>query len=659
MIKVENLSVKIKEKNILENINLELYSKNLYVIKGKNGVGKTTFIKAILNQIKYDGKINCGFKNDKSLKYISYFSQEAPILENYTVKENLELLSSYNKSKELLKSFSLDKLLYKKVINLSGGQKQKLKIIITLLSDKDIIIMDEPLNHLDKEAKKFLETYLKEKSLNDNKLIIIINHEDYYFKDEIKILFKDKTVEKIGVEKENKNKTFKKINFKLKWMFFNRYKFLLSSIFLVLLLATTLFIMFFLNSFTSLLKVYNDTVNGISNDIIYLEKDYDTCLDCEAFSTKDLKDMSNIKGVQEVNTYSSLFHNFENNITPNNGLISYSIDRDKLNPNLIKSPSYNDKLFIGEPKIKVKSNRLMLDKETLEDLSYELNSYNIKSLLYGEFPNDSNEVLVDEYAALEILKVKGLSNVEDLIGMKIEVPEISCYENDCSTIKEEKYINSYNLNKKDYKISGIYESVEPYNSYILFGYDKNLKEYKPSYEEFLSTYKNTNIKEDEFEKISKGYNQVYLKVDPNYERDIFLELSNLYKDVIGVSKSIYLKSDMIKQIKKEFIKNIIIVIVIGFVISFIFAILFKSYLWELKDNLNTFIENGINKSSIVYKVLIIVIIFIAVIFLSIFIILKKYISLQVLLILLINLLIFIFILVFSTYLFNKFFKPKN
>lgn len=659
MIKIEKLNVNIKDKNILKNINLELYSKNLYIIKGKNGVGKTTFIKALLNQIKYEGNIKYGFKNKDSLKYISYFSQESPILENYTVKENLELLSDYNKSKELLKSFSLDKLIYKKVSNLSGGQKQKLKIVITLLSDKDILIMDEPLNHLDKESKEFLERYLKEKLLDKNKLIIIINHEEDYFKDEIEILFKDKVVEKIGIEKENINNTFKKINFKLKWMFFNRYKLFLSSIFLVLFLVTTLFIFFFLNSFTLLVNVYNDTVNGISNDIIYLEKDYDSCVDCSSFSNEDLKNISNIKGVKDVNIYSSLFHNFENNITPNNGFISYTINRDKLDPNLIKSPTYNSKLFIGEPKIKVKSNRLMLDKNTLEDLSYELNSYNIKSLLYGEFPDNSNKVLVDEYLALEILKLKGLNNIEDLIGMEIEIPEISCSKNDCEKIKEEKYINSYNTNKQKYEISGVYESVEPYNSYILFGYDKNLKEYKPSYEEFLNIYKESKIKKEQFEKISNGYNQVYLKVDPSYEKDIYLELSNLYKDVIGVSKSIYLKSDMVKQIKKEFIKNIIMVIIIGFIISFIFAILFKSYLWELKENLNTFMENGINKSSVIFKFLIILSIFIIVIFFSIFVSLQKFISLEVLYILFINLLIFIFILLFSAYLFNKFLKLKN
>ena len=175
LLDVNNLSLQIEDIPLAKNLDLSVKRGEKIAIVGANGIGKTTFLKALLNKVNYDGSIKWG----KNLK-ITYFEQENKTLK----KENTllrELMDKTGISTELEGRNTLGRLLFsgedvfKKVENLSGGEKAKLKFAIMMLNKGNILIMDEPTNHLDLSSKEVLDESLK----NYQGTIIMVSHDRY------------------------------------------------------------------------------------------------------------------------------------------------------------------------------------------------------------------------------------------------------------------------------------------------------------------------------------------------------------------------------------------------------------------------------------------------------------------------------------------------
>lgn len=183
-----------QSKYIFKNLSLSLSSSDKLVIKGNNGTGKTTLLDIILGLkrvCKGDVLINHINVNDISeyeySKVISAMPQEHCMF-NDTIRNNIILNRDINDSEILNiidkmgireffnKNFNLDVIVTRTGDNLSGGQKQLISLIRTLITNSQIIILDEPFNHLDSYMKKKVINYL-EKYFND-KLIILITHQE-------------------------------------------------------------------------------------------------------------------------------------------------------------------------------------------------------------------------------------------------------------------------------------------------------------------------------------------------------------------------------------------------------------------------------------------------------------------------------------------------
>lgn len=177
VLQVKDLSIKIDENNkqLYNKINFNIFRNEKVAIIGKNGIGKTTLLKALLNQVKYDGKIKWG-ENVK----ISYFAQENSNLnlENTVIDEihnrfpnktDLELRKLY------AKLLITDDMVFKKIKELSGANKSKVIFAIMMLEKANVLILDEPTNHLDYIAKEELNRALKEY----NGTIILVSHDRY------------------------------------------------------------------------------------------------------------------------------------------------------------------------------------------------------------------------------------------------------------------------------------------------------------------------------------------------------------------------------------------------------------------------------------------------------------------------------------------------
>lgn len=212
-LKIENLTKKYKDKIVLNSINYTFESGKIYGIIGRNGAGKTTFFQSINSDISIDaGKLTLdSFK--LSIRDTSLVAAEENIPEFLTAKEFLTFfLKINNKEQEIdhkeIKYYfdiiGLNEQDQNKIMKeYSKGMKNKVELLINIISNKKVLLLDEPLTSLDvivqEEMKKILR---KEKK---NRIIMISTHIlDIALDlcDEILILNNNK-LEK--VEKENLN----------------------------------------------------------------------------------------------------------------------------------------------------------------------------------------------------------------------------------------------------------------------------------------------------------------------------------------------------------------------------------------------------------------------------------------------------------------------
>ncbi|MCI2988878.1 ABC transporter ATP-binding protein [[Clostridium] innocuum] len=149
---VTDLVKSFKDKKVLKSINMEICKGHVYGLIGKNGAGKTTFIRTITGLMKpTSGTIY--FSTNKG--YIGYMTQSCRFDDKSTVKETIQFFAgirntSIESSIELAQKLDLD--FTAKVRLLSPGQQKKLQIIIAMIGEPEFYILDEPTAGLDPSA---------------------------------------------------------------------------------------------------------------------------------------------------------------------------------------------------------------------------------------------------------------------------------------------------------------------------------------------------------------------------------------------------------------------------------------------------------------------------------------------------------------------------
>lgn len=195
-IEVDNLKKYFKDNLVLDIEKFEANKGELVAIIGKNGSGKSTFIKLLSGilvpsegEIKISDKIN----DDKFFRENSKFVLESGkgYYDYLTARENIRYFLSLNKIdyKSKIKELELysrqlefDKHLYKKVSELSQGNRQKLSIIVALLTDTNIIYLDEPTNGLDIVSNNLLLKFIYNLHNQKEKTIFITSHDVSFLK---------------------------------------------------------------------------------------------------------------------------------------------------------------------------------------------------------------------------------------------------------------------------------------------------------------------------------------------------------------------------------------------------------------------------------------------------------------------------------------------
>lgn len=215
LISVENLSKSYGEKTLLNNISFGINEGDKIGIIGINGTGKSTLLKIVAGIENYDTG-NIIQKNNIVIEYLPqnpFFDEEAnviqqvfkgtsPLMEtirnyeqclkevelnphdealqkrlmNLTSKmDNLNLWQIESEAKSILTTFGITNF-FEKIKNLSGGQKKRIALCSSLVNPSDLLILDEPTNHMDNEIISWLEEYLNKRK----GALLMITHDRYF-----------------------------------------------------------------------------------------------------------------------------------------------------------------------------------------------------------------------------------------------------------------------------------------------------------------------------------------------------------------------------------------------------------------------------------------------------------------------------------------------
>ena len=220
-IKCVNLTKCYKNLTAVDNLNLDVENGELFALLGVNGAGKTTTIKMLstLTQPTSGEAFLNGYsiikEKQKVKEIIGVSPQETAIAPNLSVEENLDFIASlygFNKEKrrekieELTKTFSLESVLKRKAGKLSGGWQRRVSIALSLISEPEILFLDEPTLGLDIIARNELWSFME--SLKGKITIILTTHyleEAEALSDRVAIM-KDGKLIALGSAKEIKEK---------------------------------------------------------------------------------------------------------------------------------------------------------------------------------------------------------------------------------------------------------------------------------------------------------------------------------------------------------------------------------------------------------------------------------------------------------------------
>lgn len=192
-LKVSKVSKNYDDLQVLKDVSLMLERGDKIAFVGKNGEGKTTLAKMIVDAIKYDGEIEYGYQ----VKVGYYAQNQSELLdENKSIFEVVEDASdehSRPRVRDMLGSFLFSgDTVQKKVKVLSGGERARVALCKLLLEPVNLLIMDEPTNHLDMVSKDILKRALR----NYDGTLIIVSHDRDFLEDltEKVYEFKDKNI---------------------------------------------------------------------------------------------------------------------------------------------------------------------------------------------------------------------------------------------------------------------------------------------------------------------------------------------------------------------------------------------------------------------------------------------------------------------------------
>ncbi|MPM02466.1 Fe(3+) ions import ATP-binding protein FbpC [bioreactor metagenome] len=194
MIKFNNINISFGDKVLYDNFSIEFQENAINYIMGESGIGKTTLIKYIKDDLFLKNvDISVVFQESRLIPWKNIYKNLEIVIKNKVMKEDRKI-----KIKTILPNMNLINCEKLYPHELSGGMQQRVSIARALLYNGEVFIMDEPFKGLDKENKENVIRFIKEYIYENSKTAIVISHdieEAKRFADKI-ILLKNEPVTK-------------------------------------------------------------------------------------------------------------------------------------------------------------------------------------------------------------------------------------------------------------------------------------------------------------------------------------------------------------------------------------------------------------------------------------------------------------------------------
>lgn len=288
MLSLSHINVKFPSKIVFNDASFSAYNGLLTVIKGKSGIGKSTLIEALLFQYdcqySYHNIIISSFNDEEKSKFlyehISVVYQIPPFIDSLTIKEHISLTKDlYQITKDeskLIKRLNIKSLLDKFPRQLSGGEKTKIALFLSLLKRPEILILDEPTASLDEENKKIVIDILKNYTYKRKAIVIITTH-DQDLIDEADCLYeinnhqlkeiKTKEIDDIDISQLQYQKSFHKLD-KYVNKIRKHYKPIYKLMMLLLSMTIGLMVLSYSINNASIIQINNSLNEMINKEII-------------------------------------------------------------------------------------------------------------------------------------------------------------------------------------------------------------------------------------------------------------------------------------------------------------------------------------------------------------------------------------------------------
>ncbi len=196
-LEINNVSFKVGGKTKVKNVSFNIENKgDIICLLGPSGVGKTTILRTIAGlekiksgSIKLKDKVISSSKShvEPENRNVSLSFQENSLFPHYTVEKNINLgveakkLNGKKKvnPKQIIKLLNIEKILSKYPHQISAGEAQRAALARALVTQPDLLLLDEPLSNVDQSFKEEIQVQLK-KLLNDLKITtIVVTHDSY------------------------------------------------------------------------------------------------------------------------------------------------------------------------------------------------------------------------------------------------------------------------------------------------------------------------------------------------------------------------------------------------------------------------------------------------------------------------------------------------
>lgn len=397
--------------NALENINLTIPNKGMIFICGNSGSGKTTLLNCLGGLDDFDSgniQINdCIYDKKVDTKHFGYVFQEYHLLNYLSVYDNLSIALGFDdeqKIDEVLYLVGLKGYQKKKVIDLSGGEKQRIAIARALLNGGNFLLCDEPTGSLDKKISEQIFDILK--SLSKTKTVIVVSHDEISAKkyaDRIITLEDGKVFEDVSFDQNEeisiKNHYFnnkRRLNFKTMIKIATKVMFARPIISIISLLLSCLSVIMLSVSLSINNKNQNETI------VMSMMENGNTCL----VINKTIKDENNNEYVDNLN----------------------QIDLEQLEQLSQQKPYLIYKFGNG----RITNANISIITNGYSEISSNLLDEFKYTLLYGEMPIKDNEAIISEYI-FSLLQKNGIKNTNgvnypktyaDIIGMPLAIDDI-------------------------------------------------------------------------------------------------------------------------------------------------------------------------------------------------------------------------------------------